>query len=45
MKKRFRDEQIITMIKEQESEERTADACRRHALRAGFCKQNLAGKW
>ena len=32
MKARFTDEQIIAMIKEQESGEKTADVCRRHAL-------------
>jgi putative transposase len=30
MKKRFSDEQIIAMLKEHESGERTADVCRRH---------------
>ncbi len=32
MKARYTDEQIIAMIKEQESGEKTADVCRRHAL-------------
>ena len=32
MKARFRDEQIIGMIKEQESGEKTADVCRRHGI-------------
>ena len=30
MKKRFTEEQIIQILKEQESGERTADVCRRH---------------
>ena len=32
MKARFTDEQIIGMIKEQESVEKTADVCRRHGI-------------
>ena len=32
MKKRFTDEQIIAMIKEQEAGEKTADVCRRHGI-------------
>ena len=32
MKARFTDEQIIGMIKEQESGEKTADVCRRHGI-------------
>ena len=32
MKSRFTDEQIIAMIKEQESGEKTADVCRRHGI-------------
>jgi len=32
MKKRFTDEQIISILKEQESGERTADACRRYGI-------------
>jgi putative transposase len=32
MKARFTDEQIIAMIKEQESGEKTADVCRRHEI-------------
>ncbi|MEP1962399.1 MAG: transposase [Tateyamaria sp.] len=32
MKARFTDEQIITMIKEQESGEQTADVCWRHEI-------------
>ena len=32
MKARFTDEQIIVMIKEQESGEKTADVCRRHGF-------------
>jgi putative transposase len=32
MKARFTDEQIITMIKEQEAGEKTADLCRRHGI-------------
>ena len=32
MKKRFTEEQIIGILKEQESGERTADACRRHGI-------------
>ena len=32
MKARFTDEQIIRMIKEQESGEKTADVCRRHGI-------------
>ena len=35
MKKRFTDEQIILMIKEQEGGERTADECRRHGISEG----------
>ncbi len=32
MKKRFTDQQIIAMIKEQEAGEKTADVCRRHGI-------------
>ena len=32
MKARFKDEQIIAMIKEQEAGEKTADVCRRHGI-------------
>ena len=32
MKARFTDEQIIAIIKEQESGEKTADVCRRHGI-------------
>jgi putative transposase len=32
MKRRFSDEQIIQMIKEQEAGERTADLCRRYGI-------------
>lgn len=32
MKKRFTDEQIISILKEQEAGERTADVCRRHGI-------------
>jgi putative transposase len=32
MKKRFSDEQIISMLKEQEAGDRTADVCRRHGI-------------
>ena len=32
MKARFTDEQIIAIIKEQESGEKTADVCRRHGM-------------
>ena len=32
MKARFTDEQIIGMLKEQESGEKTADVCRRHGI-------------
>ena len=32
MKARFMDEQIIAIIKEQESGEKTADVCRRHGI-------------
>jgi len=32
MKARFTDEQIIAMIKAQESGEKTADVCRRHGI-------------
>ncbi len=35
MKARFTDEQIIAMIKEQESGEKTADVCRRHGISQG----------
>ena len=32
MKKRFNEEQIIQILKEQEAGERTADVCRRHGV-------------
>ena len=32
MKKRFTDEQIIAMLKEQEGGEKTADLCRRYGI-------------
>ena len=32
MKKRFTEEQIIQILKEQEAGERTADVCRRHGI-------------
>ncbi len=32
MKKRFNEEQIIQILKEQEAGERTADICRRHGI-------------
>ncbi len=32
MKKRFNEEQIIQILKEQEGGERTADICRRHGI-------------
>ena len=32
MKKRFTDEQIISILKEQEAGERTAEVCRRHGI-------------
>ena len=32
MKKRFTEEQIIQILKEQEADERTADVCRRHGV-------------
>ena len=32
MKKRFTEEQIIQILKEQEAGERTADICRRHGV-------------
>ena len=32
MKKRFTDEQIISILKEQEAGERTVDVCRRHGI-------------
>lgn len=32
MKKRFTDEQIISILKEQEAGERTSDVCRRHGI-------------
>jgi len=35
MKKRFSDEQIIQMIKEQEAGEKTADLCRRYGISQG----------
>ena len=39
MKKRFTDEQIIQMLKEQEAGEKTADLCRRYGISQGiFCK-------
>ena len=41
MKKRFSDEQIISMLKEQEAGERTADVCKRHGIsQATFYKYN-----
>jgi len=35
MKKRFTDEQIIQMLKEQEAGEKTADLCRRYGISQG----------
>jgi len=35
MKKRFTDEQIIGMLKEQEAGEKTADLCRRYGISQG----------
>ena len=35
MKKRFTDEQIIAMLKEQEAGEKTADLCRRYGISQG----------
>ncbi len=35
MKKRFSDEQIIQMIKEQEAGEKTAELCRRYGISQG----------
>ena len=35
MKKRFRDEQIIQMLKELEAGEKTADLCRRYGISQG----------
>ena len=32
MKKRFTEEQIVQILKEQEAGERTADVCRRHGI-------------
>ena len=32
MRKRFTDEQIISILKEQEAGERTSDVCRRHGI-------------
>lgn len=32
MKKRFSEEQIIGILKEQEADEKTADVCRRHGI-------------
>ena len=32
MKKRFTEEQIIQILKEQAADERTADVCRRHGV-------------
>lgn len=32
MKKRFTDEQIISILNEQEAGERTSDVCRRHGI-------------
>ena len=32
MKKRFSEEQIITVLKEQEASGKTADVCRRHGI-------------
>ena len=41
MKKRFTDEQIIAMLKEQEAGEKTADLCRRYAIsQATFTNTN-----
>ena len=35
MKKRFTDEQLIQMLKEQEAGEKTADLCRRYGISQG----------
>ena len=35
MKKRFTDEQILAMLKEQEAGEKTADLCRRYGISQG----------
>ena len=40
MKKRFTEEQIIQILKEQEAGERTADVCRRHGI-----SQSTFYKW
>jgi len=40
MKKRFTEEQIIQILKEQEAGERTADVCRRHGI-----SQPMFYKW
>ena len=46
MKARFTDEQIIGMIKEQESGEKTADMCRRHGISsATFYKYKYKSKY
>ena len=37
MKKRFTDEQIIQMLKEQEVGEKTADLCRRYGISLATC--------
>jgi putative transposase len=44
MKTSFTDEQIIQMIKEQESGEKTADVCRRYGISQGtFYKSKYGG--
>ena len=46
MKARFTDEQIIGMLKEQESGEKTADVCRRHGIiSATFYKYKYKSKY
>ena len=47
MKKRFTDEQIIQMLKEQEAGEKTADLCRRYGISQGtFYKyKSKFGAW
>ena len=46
MKARFTDEQIIAIIKEQESGEKTADVCRRHGISsATFYKYKYKSKY
>lgn len=43
---RFTDEQIIGMLKEQESGQRTADVCRKHGIsEATFYTKQSTAEW